>query len=332
MSRLGEFSSSASGLQPRTSDIRDDGLYEHRGLWQQGLPACRCFLSPLAAALIYAPFAAFSVIIGIVMFIEMHSVCEISIPYPKDCSQSCSVTFKTDIDHEGPFFIYYQIDGMYQSNSLYGSSKNTQQLNGLPPDSVSDLDTCDPKITDGGEGLIYAPCGAVAMSVFNDTFTFGSEFPEVSDKEITLRAFRDRFKAPNEYYDTANKWMNESMFPGGQVNERFVNWMHLGAFYGFRKLWGRTDKSAKLLADVVYNVTIENNYPVESFGGEKTLIIAKAYWFGGNNMFLSLFFMATGALLCSTSITFLVVYCTRSLPVYQADSFRSPLKDHLYES
>jgi hypothetical protein len=82
-------------------------------------------------------------------------------------------------------YVYYQLDNFYQNHRRYVKSRDSAQLNGKYK-AVSELNNCDPIITVGdlwekqkisvsGKALKAdapaIPCGLVAKSVFNDTYT-----------------------------------------------------------------------------------------------------------------------------------------------------------------
>ena len=291
---------------------------------QQRIAACRPFLTPCAAAIIYAVFSLVSLIVGLVYFLESKNIYEQIIPYPDDCPEKCTVSLTVSTDISGPIYIYYQIEGLYQNNFLYGSSKSWSQLTGDGYKKEGDLDTCSPKIladpsNSTFSGNVLVPCGAVPNSVFNDTFTFSAPFPEILDSDISLQSFRDLFKAPNSAYDNDVHWLSETLFPGNQTNERFINWVQISPFSTFRKLWGKTTSDSVLRAGE-YSINIANNYPVDSFDGKKSLIVAQVKWLGGKNHFFGVFFLVLCGISAVLAILFFVLYTTRALPLYRTIS------------
>ena len=291
---------------------------------QQKIAACRPFLTPCSAAIIYAVFSAVSLIVGLIYFFESRGMYEQVIPYPENCGQTCTATFTVPEDEKGPIFVYYQIENLYQNNFLYGSSKSWSQLTGGGYKKTSDLKSCAPMIladpnNETYSGNILVPCGAVPNSVFNDTFTFNSEFPEIFDKDISLKSFRELFKAPSDVYKGDVQWLSEAMFPGGQTNERFINWVQIAPFKKFRKLWGKTAENSVLKAGE-YSITIDNNFPVDSFDGKKSLVVAQVKWLGGKNDFFGIFFLVMCGISGTLSILFFVLYVTHALPLYRQGS------------
>lgn len=74
---------------------------------------------------------------------------------------------------EAPIRVYYELRDFYQNHKRYVRSVSWDQLNGESV-SASSLSDCIPQRVLGGlnttNGIIN-PCGLIAWSVFNDTFT-----------------------------------------------------------------------------------------------------------------------------------------------------------------
>ena len=69
--------------------------------------------------------------------------------------------------------MYYGLSNYYQNHRRYVKSRDDKQLGGATVTSVGDLDSnCDPYISDenGTTKIPYAPCGAIANSLFNGMF------------------------------------------------------------------------------------------------------------------------------------------------------------------
>lgn len=101
----------------------------------------------------------------------------------------CSVTLKIDTDIAAPIYVYYQLENFYQNHRRYVKSRSNTQLlgNDLEVDS-SAMKDCDPIITNGDLEFTHNvngtlldpqaaafPCGLVAKSFFNDTFSLYKE-------------------------------------------------------------------------------------------------------------------------------------------------------------
>ncbi|KAK7475270.1 hypothetical protein BaRGS_00033501 [Batillaria attramentaria] len=85
----------------------------------------------------------------------------------------CNETVTLDSKFEGTVYMYYGLTNFYQNHRRYVRSRDDNQLHGYdigPGDLNQD---CDPYRTTSVNGTTYgyAPCGAIANSLFNDSFT-----------------------------------------------------------------------------------------------------------------------------------------------------------------
>jgi hypothetical protein len=235
------------------------------------------------------------------------------LPY-SDGEQNLILQFQLDQTYNGPFYIYYRIEGLYQNHFLYSESKNWAQLRGKPYTNEKDLNSCNPAIRNSSSRF-FVPCGAVSRSVFNDTFHFSDDFPPVYETAISMPHYNVLFNSPDPIYNQDDNWLASSpLFPGNQMNEHFINWERNSAFRNFPKLWGRTSANATLQANQLYNISIENNFPVSSFGGSKTLIIAQTMWLGARNPFIANFFFIIGGVALFGATLFLLAACIVKAP------------------
>ena len=83
----------------------------------------------------------------------------------------CSLQFYIPDDLEPPVLFYYRLTNFYQNHRRYVKSLDTDQLLGTAvPASTISSGSCDPLRLDPS-GKPYYPCGLIANSLFNDTFT-----------------------------------------------------------------------------------------------------------------------------------------------------------------
>ena len=163
----------------------------------------------------------------------------------------------------GPVFVYYQLHNFYQNHRLYSRSKKLSQLYGklytvsqqdgeCSPISINN-DLWDGAITTSITGAPLDPngpvnpCGLVALTVFNDTFTLdgpGGNVP-ISSNDIAWKGDIEKIKIT----DPTVMWRNTT-------DERFMNWMSISSRNDFRKLWGRIDSD---LPAGTYTFTILNS-------------------------------------------------------------------------
>jgi hypothetical protein len=267
---------------------------------QQQLHACRIFLTPLSTAILYAIMSIISFGVGAAYTSATGDLLHLEFNYTEGTANFDLTLSK---NYSGPFYVYYALNHFYQNHFLYSESKNWEQLEGDAYSKDADLDSCVPVIRNASDSF-FVPCGAVSLSVFNDSFTFSSNFPSIEFSEIALPQFRDVFRPANIVYQASDDWLNETLFPGKQINERFINWHRIAAMPSFPKLWGKTTDKVVLIADVNYTIEIENHFPVSQFEGEKWLVIAQTTWLGGQNRYYGPFFFGLGSISAITSIVF----------------------------
>lgn len=130
----------------------------------------------------YLLYGLLAVIIGVLAFTSSMRVVEMSQEYT-DFPETGTITFTAEQDMEAPLYVYYEIDGIYQNHRDYVKSVNAEQLLGKDVDEKDLQFTCDPAHKNG-EKLIY-PCGLVANSQFNDTFS-GYHCPSGATVQPTL--------------------------------------------------------------------------------------------------------------------------------------------------
>eukprot|EP00906_Rhabdomonas_costata_P005088 RCo007628 len=147
---------------------------------QQRLPAWQPVLSPPWVISCFLVVACAFIPIGAVIIIASGKVVEYEVQYDNlVClpvgSPSCTTWAKISIDREmtPPVYVWYKLDNFYQNNRRYAQSRSDAQLAGQSVSS-GDISTCDP-IQYYGPGpssfnRMYAPCGLIAWSMFNDSF------------------------------------------------------------------------------------------------------------------------------------------------------------------
>lgn len=190
-------------------------------------------------------------------------------------SCACEIKFTLTDDFIRDVFIYYSLTNFYQNHRRYVKSRDDSQLYG----SKSISQDCEPfaykKIND--RKIPIAPCGAIANSIFNDTFRiYEINEPEVyknnvlnsgerlidllktgiawaTDKSSKFRnpissSLREAFK---DYTNPIN-WQNKQIYQldennmnnNGYLNEALIVWMRTAALPSFRKLYARINHSS----------------------------------------------------------------------------------------
>ena len=174
-------------------------------------------------------------------------------------STVCTLQFEIPNDIGPAVFLYYRLTNFYQNHRRYVKSLSLDQLKGkaVPNDTISG-GTCDP-LRLNSEGKAYYPCGLIANSLFNDTFSMPKKvggptnvtYP-MTNKGIAWSSDRNIYK-PTEYkwYEVApppnwkekypDNYTEENPPPNIQEDEEFQVWMRTAGLPTFSKLARRND-------------------------------------------------------------------------------------------
>ncbi|XP_008479039.1 cell cycle control protein 50A [Diaphorina citri] len=122
---------------------------------------------------------------------------------------TCELQFALSEEIEGNVYIYYGLTNFYQNHRRYVKSRDDLQLLGQLSSTVSiDCEDYDYAIVDGVKKAI-APCGAIANSLFSDSFKI------FNDKKKEVPVLRTGIAWPS---DKAVKFHNP---PGPDLKEVF---------------------------------------------------------------------------------------------------------------
>ena len=97
----------------------------------------------------------------------------------------CVINIEIDSDIQPPIYVYYQLDNFYQNHRRYVKSRSNKQLLGNLLTEEELTDDCSPIVLNRDIGRFVSvdkvtplkmdepafPCGLVAKSLFNDTFS-----------------------------------------------------------------------------------------------------------------------------------------------------------------
>lgn len=329
MERLSSSSSSSgSSSNPQIHSFvvprRSGALYRFK---QQNLPACKPTLTP---GLVITTFLLIGVVfipVGIICLHASDSVVEVVDRYDIECipelyrsnkvayikdssiSKNCTRTMRVHSPMKAPIYVYYELENYYQNHRRYIKSKNDKQL--LYGSHQKDTSSCQPE--EHSNGLPIVPCGLIAWSLFNDTYTFVRETIQlnVNRKNISWRSDRDH-KYGKDVYPL--NFQNGTLIGGASLDssiplseqEDLIVWMRLAALPNFRKLYGVIEEDLEV--NELITVHLVNNYNTYSFGGKKKLVLTTANWLGGKNNFLGLAYIASGCFAIFIAIVFALLH------------------------
>ncbi|XP_058478158.1 transmembrane protein 30C [Solea solea] len=321
---------------------------------QQRLPAW----SPMLTANTVLPFfyimALICLLLGVWLLLTVQSTREIKLDYTvgpcekcynkrknvtsaaEDCK--CTVEFTIEKRFKGDVFFYYGLKNFHQNLRRYMDSRDDGQMVGRKYNLKNPSSYCKPFERDQS-GLPIAPCGAVANSIFNDSFTLMYHGPSSTPVKVPLLR-RGITWYTDKNVKFRNPKMNSSMnlaqvFEGtakplywkkpvydldpldqnnnGFIYDDLIIWMREAAFPNFKKLYGVLHRAEKPFTGGLpagnYSIDIFYNFPVQPFQGRKEIVLTTLTWFGGQNHFLPIAYLVTSSLILLIAIALTVVWC-----------------------
>jgi len=232
----------------------------------------------------------------------------------------CLVNFQIPYDLKKPVLLYYKLTNFFQNHRRYVQSFDTDQLLGRDR-SPGQLDSgnCKPVAKDGQGNAIY-PCGLIANSLFNDTFSnltlldppqgASSTYP-LSERGIAWPGESKKYSSkpsnstllvppPNWLTRYPNGYTPENPIPDLAADEHFQNWMRTAGLPTFSKLYGRNDDTDLIKGN--YQILVDLNFPVRPYSGTKSIVISTVSWIGGKNPFLGYAYVAAASLFVALGI------------------------------
>lgn len=257
-------------------------------------------------------------------------------PLPCQCTLDLEVGAT---DWEGQVFLYYGLTNFYQNHRLYVRSRDDKQLYG---DLKSRNENCKP-LWKKNETHYYAPCGAIANSMFNDSITLqytkAGEVDNWQPVPVLKRGIawesdrKYKFKNPDTGGDTSpaalkraferentvkpSDWQKnvweldlEDSENNGFLNEDFIVWMRTAAMPNFRKLYRMLDGEFKsgLAVNNKYRLVIDYNYKVVQFNGTKSIILSTTSILGAKNPFFGIAFIVIGCIFFIVAVIFVFIH------------------------
>jgi hypothetical protein len=176
----------------------------------------------------------------------------------------CILEFHVPEDVKGPIYFYYRLTNFYQNHRRYVKSFDVDQLKGdakTGPQIKSG--ECDP-LDVAPDGRPYYPCGLIANSMFNDTYSDlralnvnEYEFYNLTEKGISWSSEGDLYgktkyepkdvvPPPNWADQYPDDGYDSTTLPDLHTWEAFQVWMRTAGLPTFSKLAKRNDKDRLL--------------------------------------------------------------------------------------
>jgi len=291
---------------------QDKKKYQHKpsntNFRQQRLDASTPLLTPRVVTFAFLIIGIVFIPVGVSMVYLSDTVVEYEIRYDDICSegQYCNLPI-TLPKMDPPVYMFYRLTNFYQNHRRYVSSRDPQQLVGLPVSSYSQLKlSCDPYISlDGGQDAdkFYLPCGLMARSVFNDTYYLSQTTVEnglVNNTPIGLIKKGISWSQDNGLFKNPSQKAPGIRVVSNFEDEDFVVWMKPSPFPDFRKTYRKID----VALNGNYTLEIESNFPAKILNSEKYVIFSTSSAIGGKNDIIGWLYIVCGGLLIFQAIAF----------------------------
>lgn len=239
-------------------------------------------------------------------------------------SPQCIVQFDVPFNIPSTVLLYYKLTNFFQNHRRYVQSYDAKQLKGEHR-TFKDLKNgnCKPAATVGNDtdGKVIYPCGLIANSFFNDTFSNltllnppsgASSTYEFTQKGIAWSGEAKKYVStpgynlseivppPNWAARFPNNYTTDQPPPDLRADEHFQNWMRTAGLPTFTKLYGRNDNDE--LVQGRYEITVNMSYPVRTYSGTKSIVVSTISWMGGKNPFLGWAYVAAASLFVALAV------------------------------
>lgn len=257
-------------------------------------------------------------------YVDVEVTPDLGLPYTTNI---CELEFRVPKEMGPPVLFYYHLTNFYQNHRRYVESFYDAQLKG---DRVSDSSVrnskCDPQAWDDDEDKPIYPCGLIANSMFNDTFSSLQRYNEGNDPveyamnnstDIAWASDADLYGETKVDYDRIVPPVNwrrrfpvyNETIPPPKLHEwaAFQVWMRTAGLPEFSKLYQRNDDEP-LRAEGTYRVNVTDNFPTKEYKGTKSLVISTRTVMGGRNSFLGIAYVVVGGVCILLGVIFTVTH------------------------
>lgn len=248
-------------------------------------------------------------------------------------NMTCQIQFQIPNDITSPLYVYYRLTNYYQNYRKYVDSFDINQLKGkaLPPNQLND--NCKPFKEINGKAIY--PCGVIANTLFNDTFSktlnnIGNSTLDIqlTNKNTAWSTDKHRYK-PTSYNASQivppPNWSH--MFPNGYTDDNIPNlqkwqefqvWMRTSGLPKFYKLALQNVSKDLKIHKGTYSINIDLHYPVLSYNGTKAIVLTTSHIVGARNISLSIVYFIISGLSIFFAIILLVatLLTRRETPIH----------------
>lgn len=314
----------------------------HKRFAYQKFVGWRPILTPRIAELFFMAAGVLLLALGIPVLIASLNVVEVRVPYgfegpfkggERQANQEAlwaaqqqssngdggaqyTVSVLIPKDMEPPIYVAYELGTYFQNFRRYVRSYDPTRMHD-GSSSGSPVSACNPfSYLDDNNTQPINPCGQIAHSFFNDTFSFavaGSSEPlQVDDSSIAWSSDADNLygAVPAENYNPGGA---STPLRGGNTSEAVLNanqnwmvWMRPHSQVAAQKLWGVINEP--LEAGTNLTIAVTNRYNTYEFNGAKTIILSTNSWVGGRNNFLGACYITVGGLCLLVALFFFLGY------------------------
>lgn len=254
-----------------------------------------------------------------IIIVANRSVIEYSVRYDNlspvcpSCHHIINFTISTEM--KPPIFFYYRLSGYYQNHRTYAQSRSDLQLAGYKSYHSS---SCAP-MSKWNRAVLY-PCGLIAQSFFNDTFTdpvlklsviktVPLQNENWDKKGITWESdIKGKYKTRALAADET--WGPNNPEHRGPADPEMAVWLRIAAMPTFKKLHRRILNMTLPAGSELY-VNVLNRYPTANGSFEKEAVIATTSPLGGSQLFLAWTFIFVGVLLMVLSLLIICIAYTQ---------------------